>query len=365
MTTPYRAIVDRLPAYTLAEQADDERTIQLGQNELGRSPSPLAVHAAKQAVNTLDRYPDIGHRRLRAAIADCFHLNAEQVLCGAGSMELMGLIATVFLEPGSEVIVSEYGYKYFQLQCAIAGAEIKIAAERGLTVDIEAVLAQVTPATRMVYLANPGNPTGYLIPSSEIAGLRECLPESVMLLLDCAYAEFAAGDELDTGFDRVDAGENVVVLRTFSKAYGLAGLRVGWMYASKTVSDRVARVRPPNSITTVGLAAAAAAVADQAFLSETVDEVIELRRSLAADLTQRGFAVHPSNGNFLLVQCNPSSPIQAAELVAGLLSHHIIVRPMQSYGLSDCLRITIGSRSDMETLSRALAATIGNSGPRN
>ena len=222
MPTPVRGALAGLPSYEFAAQdvPGVERVIQLGQNELGVPPSPYAIEAAARATGDLNRYPELGHGRLRRAIAGVHGLDSGKVVCGAGSIELMGLLATAYCEPGVEVVVSRFGYKYFQLQCAAAGAALRVAPEPAWRVDVDAVLDAVTDRTLLVYVVNPGNPTGTCLEDGGLARLRARLPERVMLVVDEAYAEFAADAGYETGIDLVDAGRNVVVLRTFSKAYG-------------------------------------------------------------------------------------------------------------------------------------------------
>ncbi len=352
-TTP-RESISRLPSYTMAPMSVPgvNRIIQLGQNELGIAPSPAAVEVVKRLAGELPRYPDMEHSSLRRAIADVHGLNVENIACGAGSMELMGLLATIYCEKGVEVIVSQFGYKFFQIQCAVAGADMIIVPEPDMCADIDAIAAAVTDATRLVFVVNPNNPTGTTLARVSLRRLRDAIPDNILIILDGAYAEFADPGNYDNGFDLVDAGANIVVLRTFSKAYGLAGLRVGWLYGPADVIQAIANVRAPNSVTTQGLAAAEAAVRDQSYLSKVVDEIIELRENSRATLQSIGLQVYPSGGNFLLVRF--TSTEQANTICEKLLQVGIIVRPMDSYGLSDCLRITIGSRDEMSVLQSSM-----------
>ena len=361
MPTPVRGALAGLPSYEFAAQdvPGVERVIQLGQNELCVPPSPHAIEAAARATGDLNRYPELGHGRLRRAIAGVHGLDTGKVVCGAGSIELMGLLATAYCEPGVEVVVSRFGYKYFQLQCAAAGAALRVAPEPAWRVDVDAVLGAVTARTRLVYVVNPGNPTGTCLEDGGLARLRTCLPEQVMLVVDGAYAEFATGAGYESGFDLVDAGRNVVVLRTFSKAYGLAGLRVGWMYAPGDVIDAVGRVRPPNTITPAGLAAAEAAVRDRAHLDGVVREVVRLRGEFRTHVRRLGLEAGPSHANFVLVRFPGDGPVGAEQAFERLRNAGIIVRPTGSYGLSDCLRVTIGSAEEMAAVSDELVRIIG------
>ena len=361
MPTPFRKVLHGLPSYEFAVQdvPGVECVIQLGQNELGVPPSPRAIEAAARATGDLNRYPDLGHGRLRLAIAQSHGLHPENIACGAGSVELMGLLATVYCEPGVEVVVSRFGYRYFQLQCAVAGAALRVAPESERRVDVDAVLDAVTDRTRLVYVVNPGNPTGTCLEDGGLARLRDRLPEQVLLVVDAAYAEFAAGAGYEAGFDLVDGGRNVVVLRTFSKAYGLAGLRVGWMYAPVGVIDAVGRVRPPNTITSAGLAAAEAALGDREHFEHVVGEVVRLRESFCGHVRALGLEAGPSHGNFVLVRFPEGGLLDAGEACERLKSAGILVRPAGGYGLADCLRVTIGSAEEMETIASEIERIVG------
>ena len=361
MPTPFRGVLDGLPSYEFGVQdvPGVERVIQLGQNELGVPPSPRAIEAAARATGDLNRYPELGHGRLRRAIAGVHGLCPGKVVCGAGSIELMGLLATAYCEPGVEVVVSRFGYKYFELQCAVAGAALRVAPEPEWRVDVDAVLDAVTDRTRLVYVVNPSNPTGTCLEDGGLARLRARLPERAMLIVDGAYAEFAGGAGHETGFDLVDAGRNVVVLRTFSKAYGLAGLRVGWMYAPDDVVDAVARIRPPNTVTPAGLAAAEAALADREHLDRVIGEVARLRESFRRHVRALGLEAGSSHGNFVLVRFPAAGPLDAGEAFERLKSAGILVRPTGGYGLADCLRVTIGSVEEMEAISREIERIAG------
>ncbi len=356
MITKPRARIENLPAYSLAdvELPGCKRVVQLAQNELAIPPSPNAVHAAADALAEMNRYSDNDHTHLREAIAEVHKLNSAQLICGAGSMELMGLIANAYCESGVEVVVSQYGYKYFQVLCSVAGATLRIVPEPDMRIDIEAIVDAVNKNTRIVFVVNPGNPTGSRLSSGAVRELRERIPREVMLILDCAYAEFAEGPGFESGFDFVDAGENLVVLRTFSKAYGLAGMRVGWCYAPADVIDSIQKMRPPNSITTPSLAAAAAAMRDRAYLENVRAEITVLRQEFSELARTLGLVVLPSAANFVLFGCPDGGPMPAKTLDAKLRANGVILRPMGAYDLPNHLRITIGSREEMKIVGEAL-----------
>ncbi len=356
MTTPVRAAISALPDYSYAprEIAGAARVIQLGQNELGLPPSPLALAALADPAHHVNRYADDGHDALRAAIGRVHGLDPQRIMVGSGSMELMSVLAQTYCEPGVEVVVSQYGYKWFQVQCAINGATIVSVPEPDMIADIDGLLAAVTPATRLLFLVNPNNPTGALLPVAEVERLAAALPPHVLLLLDSAYVEFAPAEHGALGGRLVDAGGNVVMLRTFSKAYGLAGLRVGWMYGPADVVAAMGKVRIPGSVPTPCLAAAAAAVVDQAHMAATRQTVITLREELRREAGALGLEALPSAGNFVLLRVPGGNRPSAESIVAGLLERGIIVRAMGSYRLDDCLRISIGTAEEMALLRDAL-----------
>ncbi len=349
MITKARARIENLPPYALADLKlpGCERVVQLAQNELGVPPNPNAVRAAAAALAEINRYSDNDHSRLREAIAGVYGLNPERLICGAGSMELMGLIANAYCESGVEVVVSQYGYKYFQVLCSIAGATLRIVPEPEMRIDIDAIVDAVNKNTRLVFVVNPGNPTGSSLPPGAVRELRERIPREVMLILDGAYAEFAEGPDFEPGFDLVEAGENLVVLRTFSKAYGLAGMRVGWCCAPADVIESIQKMRPPNSITTPSLAAAEAAIRDRAYREDVCAEIAVLRQEFSELARALGLIVLPSQTNFVLFGCPDGVPMPAAELDAKLRESGVILRPMGAYDLPNHLRITIGSREEM------------------
>lgn len=361
MTTPARAEIARLPEYSLPDLdlPGGGRVIQLAQNELAIAPSPAALRAARAALDTMNLYP-LAEVGLREAIAGVHGLDPARVLTGAGSLELMSLLANAYCERGTEVVVSQYGYKFFQVLCTAAGAALRIVPEPAMQVDIDALAAAVGEPTRLVFVVNPGNPTGACLPAGAIRELRASIPPRVMLIVDGAYAEFAEQrDGFEPGFDLVDAGENLVVLRTFSKAYGLAGMRVGWAYAPADVVATLQKIRPPTSTASPSLAAAGAAMRDRAHLRHVGEEISELREAFCEHARVLGLRPLSSATNFVLFECPADLPLTAAELDARLRDHGVILRPMGSYDLPNHLRISIGSRADMAFVGDVLTRLLG------
>lgn len=356
MMTSARPQIDRLPPYTFPDLIlpGIERVVQLAQNELAIPPSPRAIEAVRQSADDMHRYSDTEQTGLRQALAEVHELNPANLLCGAGSLELMNLLATAYCDSGSEVVVSQYGYKFFQVLCTVAGATIRVVDEPRMQIDIEAILDAVNAKTRIVFLVNPGNPTGLCLPPNAVRYLRARLPDEVMLILDGAYAEFADEAGFESGFDLVDAGANVVVLRTFSKAYGLAGMRVGWCYAPRYVIETLVKIRVPNSISTSSLMAAEAAVRDRDYMAYVRDEIAQLRAQFIELANSLGLVTLPSTTNFVLFECSDPVSLTAAELETKLRANGVILRSMGSYDLHNHLRVSIGSREEMEIFSEVL-----------
>ncbi|OYV41318.1 MAG: histidinol-phosphate transaminase [Acidocella sp. 20-61-6] len=328
------------------------RIIKLSSNEGAFGPPPGAVEALARSAEGMHRYPDGGMARLRAAIGETFGLNPARIVCGNGSDELLALLIQAYGGPGTELIMSEHGFSIYEIAGKLAGCTVRKAPERGLVADIDAILALVTPATRMVFLANPNNPTGSLVPQDEMLRLRAALPEDVLLVIDAAYAEYVAREDYDPGVVLVDAGENTVMTRTFSKIFGLGGARLGWAYAPAAIVDVLNRMRPPFNVGAATAAAGIAALAEPGWLERGRRHNAQARERLAQRLTQAGLVVHPSEANFLLVDFGDEGRAQAADRF--LRSRGIIVRGVKSYGLPNCLRITVGTDEECGLVAAAL-----------
>jgi histidinol-phosphate aminotransferase len=345
-----------LAPYPVADRGTPARRapILLAQNENAAPPSPAALAAAKAALAGANRYPDADSTPLRRAIAEAEGLDASRIVCGAGSMELISLLAQSYLGPDDEAVASAHGYLFFRSAAALVGARVVLAPERDLHAEVDALLAAVGPRTRMVFLANPNNPTGSLMPRGEVQRLQAALPPEVILVLDAAYAEYVTEADYEPGAELVETTANTVMIRTFSKIHGLAGLRVGWGYFPPAIADILNRIRPPNAVTGPGLAASAAAIADRVHATAVREANAEHRAWLAGELRALGLMPHPSQGNFLLVPFANGSDADAA--YAFLKREGIILRPMAAYGLGECLRVTIGNPDELAALRDGLRA---------
>jgi histidinol-phosphate aminotransferase len=338
-----------------APSPEEQPAFKLSSNESALGASPKAIAAYEAARNDLASYPDGGAVRLRNAIAERHGLNAERIVCGSGSEELLSLIARAYVRPGDEVLFTEHGFIVYRI-AALSSSAVPVAVpEENLRADVGAILAKVTPHTRLVYLANPNNPTGSCLSTQEVERLHAGLPDKVLLVIDAAYAEYVQRDDYDPGIKLASRFDNVVMTRTFSKIYGLAGLRVGWAYCPPSVADTLNRVRGPFNVTTAAQAAATAAVSDTDHVARSVAHNAEWKSWLVQKIRAVGLGVDEGEGNFLLVRFPGDVPHGAKGADAFLTSRGFILRPVANYGLPHCLRLTIGTEEANRGVARALA----------
>jgi histidinol-phosphate aminotransferase len=342
-----------------AEIETGERALKLSANESAIGPSAKAIAAYQAFASELHRYPDGGATRLRRAIGRRFNLDPERVVCGAGSDELIALIVRAYAGPGDEVLHTEHGFLMYKLAALGAGAHSVAAPETNLRADVDALLARVTSRTRIVFIANPNNPTGSYLPAQEMKRLRDGLPPDVLLVIDAAYAEFVSSPDYTSGIELARELPNVVMTRTFSKLFGLAALRVGWMYSAAGIADVLNRVRGPFNVSQPAQEAAIAALDDMEHQAAGRAHNDRWLPWLAAKLTALDLEVWPSAGNFLLVGF-PRQPGRNADAANAWLERHgIIPRQMGAYGLPHCLRFTVGRAEENERLVGALGEFMG------
>ncbi len=329
------------------------RTLKLSSNEGAFGIPPGARAAVVGMAGEGARYPDGGAVELRRAIGARFGLDPARIVCGAGSDELIYLLCLAYSGPGTEIVMSAHGFSMYEIAGAFAGARVRKAPERDLTADVDAMLAAVGPATRIVFLANPNNPTGSMLPSSEVVRLRAGLPPEVLLVIDSAYAEYVERADYEPGIALVDAGDNTVMTRTFSKIWGMGGIRLGWCYAPPAMIDVLNRVRSPFNVNAAAQAAGVAALAEPGWLERSRAHNAAARARLAAALTASGIKIWPSEGNFVLADF--ATPARAMAADAFLRGRGIVVRQMQPYALPHCLRITIGTDEECDRVAETLA----------
>ncbi|HEY4124790.1 MAG TPA: histidinol-phosphate transaminase, partial [Rhizomicrobium sp.] len=313
------------------------RVFKLSSNESSLGPSPLGVAAYSEAVAGIDIYPEGSAKLLRDAIGEVYGLNPERIVCGNGSDELLTLLAHAYLHPGDEVVFSEHAFLVYRIATLSNSATPVVVKEPKLRVDVDAMLKAVTPKTRMVYLANPNNPTGSYLSSEEVRRLHAGLPTNVILVIDAAYAEYVRKNDYDTGIELVAENHNVVMTRTFSKIYGLAGLRVGWAFCPPEVADVLNRIRGPFNVSVPAQRAAAAALKDRAHVDASIAHNDKWKDWLIEHIRKLGLRADDSVGNFILIHFANETTMKKAD--AFLTSHGIILRPVGAYGLHDCLRL--------------------------
>jgi len=342
-----------------SKAAEGVRVVKLSSNETPLGPSPKVKAAYIKAAESLHRYPDGNAAKLREAIAEVTQLPAGQIVCGAGSDELIGLLVHAYAGVGDEVLISEHGFLMYKIYAQSNGATVIAAKEKNLRTDVDAMLAAVTDKTKIVFIANPNNPTGSYINSAELARLHAGLPPHVILAIDGAYAEYANVPDYTDGSELVAKHTNVVMLRTFSKIYGLSSLRLGWCYAPAAICDVLNRIRGPFNISTPAIEAGVAAIEDIAYANATRTYNNRELAKLESGLRELGLIVHPSIANFALAEFKPGK--HGATAAAGyLMERGLIVREVAGYGLPNALRITVGLEEDnlavIKTLQEFLAA---------
>ncbi|MDE3177119.1 MAG: histidinol-phosphate transaminase [Pseudomonadota bacterium] len=328
------------------------RTIKLSSNESPLGPSPKAVRALAEAAASLALYPDGGAQALKEAIAALHGIDPGRILCGNGSDELLALIALAFLRPGDEGLYSQFGFLSYPIAIRAAGATPVTAPERDWTADVDALLARVSAKTRVVFLANPNNPTGAMLTRGELRRLHAGLPADTLLLIDAAYAEYVADEAYEPGAELVERHDNVVMTRTFSKAYGLAGARLGWLYAKPYVIDALNRIRGAFNVNSLAQAAGVAALGDPGHLAAAVAHNARWLPWLRRQILDLGLETPPSHGNFLLIHFRDAQ--QARNADAALTAAGYVLRGMDAYGLPDCLRLTVGDEDANQGVIAAL-----------
>jgi histidinol-phosphate aminotransferase len=327
---------------------------KLSSNESAVGASEAAVEAMKAAAANLALYPDGTATKLRSAIAARYGLDPQRIICGAGSDELLSLVTTAYLGPGDEAVYSQHGFLMYRIAILAAGGKPVVAPEKNLTTDVDAILAKVTEKTKLVYLANPNNPTGTYIPHGEVKRLQASLPKSTLLVLDAAYAEYVRRNDYSSGIELVSTCENVLMTRTFSKIHGLAALRIGWAYGPAHVIDAMNRIRGPFNLNAAAIAAGAAAIQDSAFVDKALAHNDTWLPWLVEELVHLGLKVTPSVGNFLLVHFPGEGGKTAADADAFLQAKGFILRRVDNYGLPGSLRLTVGTEEQNKFVVAAL-----------
>ena len=326
--------------------------LKLSSNENPHGPPPSAIAAAREAAASMHLYPPTDHAALRTAIAEVHGIEAERVICGVGSDEIIHLLCQAYVGPGDEVLHPEYGFLMYPISARAAGGTPVAAPERDRRVDVDAMLGAATERTKLAFLANPANPTGTILGGQDLVRLADGLPDGCLLVLDGAYAEYV--EDYDGGLMLAGARPNVFATRTFSKMYGLGGMRVGWGYGAQAVIDVLNRLRGPFNLSTPALAAAEAAMRDRAFAADCLAVNTEQRARLTEGLRALGVGCDDSAANFVLARFADAET--ATDCDAFLKDRGIIVRHVAAYGLPHCLRMTVGDAAATDRLLEAMRA---------
>lgn len=330
------------------------RVFKLSSNESPLGASPHALAAFTDAAGKLAAYPEGSSAVLREAIAELYGLNPARIVCGNGSDELLHLLAQGYCRPGDEVLYSRHGFIVYPIAARAASAVPVTVPEPDLVADVDGFIARLTPRTRIVFLANPNNPTGTYLPASEVKRLHAALSPETLLVIDAAYAEYVKRNDYDAGIELVANNANVVMTRTLSKIYGLAALRIGWAYCPEAVADVLNRTRGPFNVGIPSQYAGAAAMRDRAFMEAAAQHNAQWLAYLASEISALGLKVTPSVGNFVLVHFGNEKGRTAADADAFLMARGIIVRGVGNYGLPDALRISVGTEEANRLVVEAL-----------
>jgi histidinol-phosphate aminotransferase len=336
-----------------------DKVFKLSSNETPLGPSPKAIAAYNAVGRHLEDYPDGSASDLREAIGRAFGLDPDRIVCGAGSDDLLNLLARAYLADGEEAIHTTHGFLVYPIATLGTGAKPVVAAETDYTADVDAILRLVTPRTKVVFLANPNNPTGTYLPFDEIKRLHQGLPPNVLLVIDAAYAEYVRRNDYEAGIELVATNDNVVMTRTFSKIHGLAALRLGWMYGPSHVVDAVNRIRGPFNVNAAAIQAGIAAIEDVAHQEQSRQHNTRWLAWLTEEIGKLGLKVTPSVANFVLIHFPDQPGRTAKDADAFLTRRGLILRQVGAYKLPNALRMSVGSEEANRLVVQALADFLG------
>ena len=336
------------------------RVFKLSSNETPLGPSPQGDRGlSRDGRSFAGLSRRLARGRCAKRSAGVFGLDPARIVCGAGSDDLLNLLADAYLADGDEAIYTTHGFAVYPIATLGSGAKPVVAAEKNYTADVDEILALVSERTKIVFLANPNNPTGTYVPFDEIKRLHRGLPPHVLFVIDAAYAEYVRRNDYETGIELVATSENVVMLRTFSKIYGLAALRLGWMYGPPHVVDVINRIRGPFNVNSAASAAGIAAIQDQAHVETARAHNERWLGWLTEEIGKLGLEVTPSVANFVLIHFPKTKGHTAEEADAFLMKRGLIVRRVASYHLPDALRMTVGTEEANRLVVGALAEFMG------
>jgi histidinol-phosphate aminotransferase len=349
-----RPALKGIKEYVPGKTPQNPGVAKLASNENPFGPSPLALEAINKEAKSLQVYPDQKSILLREALAKKLKLKDENIIAGNGSDEIMQLAAAAFLRPGEEVILPEHTFSLYEFVTRLFDGKLVFVGLKNYAQDLDAMAAAVTPATKMVFLCNPHNPTGSMFSAAELETFLKKVPEHVLVIIDEAYMEFAEAKDFPDTLKYVREGKNVLVLRTFSKFYGLAGLRAGYGIAKKELIQYLSRVKPPFNVSRLAQAGALAALGDKVFLEKTYKNNVEGKQYLYAELDKLGLEYKKTEANFVFVNIKKN----ADQLFMKMMKSGVIIRPLTSFGLPEAIRVSVGTGEQSQRFIAAFSACL-------
>jgi len=334
-----------------------DNLIKLSSNESALGPSPRAMEAFQKEKDKIFKYPESESSSLRDIISKKFDINSERIICGAGSDQIFDLTCQLFIEPGDEVVVTEYGFIMYRIYASLYGARVLLAKEKNFKATVDEILKKVTDKTKIVFIANPNNPTGTYLSKSEMLNLRQTLRSDILLVVDDAYLEFLDKDDFTSGLDLFKDAANVLVTRTFSKIYGLAGLRLGWGYCSKEIIDAMYQIKPPFNVNRAALAAGVEAIKDNEWTKRAIEHNTLWAKKIFSILEENKIVANKPTANFFLMNFDKTK-INSDEAFEKLANKRLILRKMAQYKIPNSLRLTIGNEQANEHFIQAIGSII-------
>jgi histidinol-phosphate aminotransferase len=324
-----------------------DNPIKLSANESALGASPKAIKAFEKDKNYIFNYPESDSNSLRNVISNKFNIDQNRIICGAGSDQIFDLVCKLFLDSGDQVIVSEFGFIMHKIYASLHGAKVILAEEKNYKASVENILKKVTDRTKIVFIANPNNPTGTYLSKNEMFDLREKLRSNILLVIDDAYFEFMHKDDFVSGLDLFKEKKNVLITRTFSKIYGLAGLRLGWGYSSKEIIDAMYKIKPPFNVNRAALATGIEAIKDTEWTQRSIEHNTYWAKRIFAVLEKKQIITNKPTANFFLMNFDKTK-ISAEEAFEKLANSRLILRKMVQYKIPNSLRLTIGNKEANE-----------------
>ena len=330
-----------------------DNPLKLSANESALGPSPKAIQAYEKDKDKIYKYPESDSNLLRETLSEQFNIDSKRIICGSGSDQIFDLTCQLFLEPGDEVVVTEFGFIMHRIYASLHRAKVVVAKEKNFKASISEILEKVSDKTKIVFIANPNNPTGTYLSKNEILDLRKKLKNNILLVVDDAYFEFLKSKDYSSGLDLFKDSTNVLVTRTFSKIYGLAGLRLGWGYSSKKIIDAMYQIKPPFNVNRAALAAGIEAVKDKEWTKRAIEHNTLWSKKIFSVLKKYDVKTNEPAANFFLINFDETK-INSDKAFEKLATKRLILRKMTQYKIANALRLTVGTKEVNEYFIKSL-----------